>query len=74
MEKATAKPGDSFKISENWESQAKKLKAKYSSLTDADLKFVAGKENDLLNRIGVRLNKKREEVIEILNKGTSDAK
>ncbi|MFY8137616.1 MAG: hypothetical protein ACOVMR_05900 [Flavobacteriales bacterium] len=74
MEKVTVKPGDSFKISENWESQAKKLKAKYSSLTDADLKFVAGKENDLLNRIGVRLNKKREEVIEILNKGTSDAK
>ncbi len=36
----------------------KKLKAKYSSLTDADLKFVAGKENELLNRIGVRLNKK----------------
>jgi len=38
-------------------------------LTDADLKFEAGKENELLERIGKRLNKKREELINIIKKG-----
>jgi hypothetical protein len=37
-------------------------------LTDADLKFEAGKENDLLQRVQTRLNKKREEVINIIKK------
>jgi uncharacterized protein YjbJ (UPF0337 family) len=57
-----------FKISGNWEAQAKSLKAKYSQLTDADLKFENGKENELIGRVETRLNKKREEVINILKK------
>jgi len=39
------------------------LKEKYSQLTDADLKFEAGKENELLGKVETKLNKKREEVL-----------
>ena len=52
-----------------WEPQAKILKSKFSQITDVDLKFEIGKENDLLNRIGTRINKSREEVINIIKKG-----
>jgi hypothetical protein len=45
------------------------LKKKYPQLTDADLKFVVGKENDLLARVESRLKKNRQEVIDIIKKG-----
>lgn len=60
-------PG-AFKITGDWKEQAKQLKAKFAQLTDADLKFEAGKENELLKRLEQRLNKNREEVINIIKK------
>jgi hypothetical protein len=69
MENSTNKTAESFKIIGNWANQSKELKSKYAQLTDADLKFEAGKENDLLQRVETRLNKKREEVINIIKKG-----
>ena len=59
----------SFNVVGNWDEQSKKLKEEFSELTDADLKFETGKEFELLNRIGERLNKKRDAVIKILKKG-----
>lgn len=69
MENSNKKKEESFKIIGNWENQSKELKSKFSQLTDADLKFEKGKENDLLKRVETRLNKKREEVINIIKKG-----
>ncbi|TCP23617.1 hypothetical protein EV195_10887 [Tenacibaculum skagerrakense] len=69
MENSNKKTEESFKITGNWENQSKELKSKFSQLTDADLKFETGKENDLLKRVETRLNKKREEVINIIKKG-----
>ena len=69
MENSNNKTAESFKITGNWETQSKELKSKFSQLTDADLKFEQGKENDLLKRVETRLNKKREEVINIIKKG-----
>jgi hypothetical protein len=62
------KKTESFKISGNWAKQSELLKDKFSQLTDSDLKFEPGKENELLQRVETRLNKKREEVINIINK------
>ncbi len=67
METTQKKTVGSFKISGNWEGQSKKLKTKYPQLTDSDLKFEAGKENELLGRIEKKLSKNREEVIEIIS-------
>lgn len=69
MENSQNKVKAPFKITGNWAEQAKGLKGKFSKLTDADLKFETGKENDLLKRVETRLNKKRDEVIDIIKKG-----
>lgn len=61
---------ESFQI-KNWDESSKKLKAQFSQLTDADLKLETGKEDDLLNRIENRINKKRSEVIDLINKHQS---
>ncbi len=59
---------ESFKITGDWVQQSVQLKEKFNQLTDSDLKFETGKENELLKRVETRLNKKREEVINIINK------
>jgi uncharacterized protein YjbJ (UPF0337 family) len=69
MEATQSKNGEVFKISGDWSIQSKALKEKFSQLTDADLTFESGKEDELLGRVETRLNKKREEVISIIKKG-----
>lgn len=60
------KDDKSFKIPVNWSVQVKYLKEKFSTLTDYDLKLEEGKEKEMLERIGNRLRKNREEVLNIL--------
>jgi hypothetical protein len=43
QKKMTTEP---FKVTGNWSEQSKHLKEKFSQLTDADLKFVEGKEEE----------------------------
>ena len=62
------KTPEPFKMTGNWTTQCKTLKEKFAQLSDADLKYEAGKENELISRIETRLNKNREEVINILKK------
>ena len=57
-----------FKVTGDWNAQSKLIKANYASLTDNDLKFEPGKENELLTRMESRLGKKRPEVISIIRK------
>lgn len=57
-----------FEITGNWGRQSSKLKEEYKQLTDSDLQFEPGKENQLLDKIGTRLNKSRDEVIDIINR------
>lgn len=55
-----------FKTPEAWIEQSKQLKEKFSTLTDHDLKLEEGKEREMLERIGNRLRKNREEVLNII--------
>ncbi len=55
-----------FTINGDWTVQSKSLKKAHPQLTDSDLKFESGKENDLIKRVESRLNKNREQVIGIL--------
>ena len=66
--KTPLRPSVPFTIKGNWSDQAKKLQTKFPKLTDADLEYTNGKQDDLLKRIEVRLGKKRKEVVEILTK------
>ena len=63
MEPTQKKSTEAFKISGNWSAQSKQLKEKYPQLTDSDLKFEVGKEEELLTRLQTRLHKNRQEVI-----------
>jgi len=56
-------------MSGNWHTQAQLLQDKFAQLTDADLTYVEGKEEALLERIEARIHKKRTEIINILKKG-----
>ena len=67
------KNSETFKITGNWDVQSKQLQEKFSQLTDADLKFETGKENELLSRVETRLNKKRDEVINIIKKTQTES-
>jgi hypothetical protein len=69
MDPIQGKSTEAFKITGNWEAQSKQLQEKFSQLTDSDLKFEVGKENELLHRVENRLNKNRDEVINIIKKG-----
>ncbi|HEX2969120.1 MAG TPA: CsbD family protein [Bacteroidales bacterium] len=50
----------------NWDELKGKLKQKYADLTDDDLMFVEGKEDETLGRIEKKLGKSRDEVEKIL--------
>ncbi len=46
----------------NWNEVKGKLKQKYGQLTDDDLAFAEGKEDELLGRLQKRLGKSKEEL------------
>ena len=64
----TLQSDKTFKIIRDWNVQSKRLKEKFSQLTDADLKFETGNESELFTRIETRLNKRRGEVINMIIK------
>ncbi len=68
MDTTQKKVVEPFKMSGDWKVQSKALKQEFSKLTDGDLKFETGKEDDLLKRIETRLHKKREEVVNLIRK------
>jgi hypothetical protein len=56
-----------FRFPGNWDFQAKLLlKKNFAQLRLADLKLVIGRENELLDRIGIRLDKNRDQVVQLL--------
>ena len=51
----------------NWDDQKGKLKAKFSTLTDADLHFESGKKGEMLNRVQLKLGKTKTELDTIIS-------
>jgi uncharacterized protein YjbJ (UPF0337 family) len=49
-----------------WNEVKGKLKQKYGELTDDDLVFAEGKEEELLGRLQQKLGKKKEEIRHII--------
>lgn len=47
----------------NWNEVTGKLKQKYASLTDEDLKYVEGKGEELLGRLQQKLGKTKEQIL-----------
>jgi uncharacterized protein YjbJ (UPF0337 family) len=51
-----------LQIKGNWNEIKGKLKQKFADLTDDDLTFVEGKEDEMLGRLQQRLGKSEEEI------------
>lgn len=51
----------------NWNELKGKLKQKFANLTDDDLTFAEGKEEELYGRLQTRLGKTNEEVRRIIS-------
>jgi uncharacterized protein YjbJ (UPF0337 family) len=49
-------------IKGNWNELKGKLKQKFGTLTDDDLVFAEGKEDELLGRLQVKLGKSKDDV------------
>jgi uncharacterized protein YjbJ (UPF0337 family) len=60
----SAKQGgmNKLQIKGNWNEIKGKLKQKYAQLTDDDLTFAEGREEELLGRLQQRLGKSKDEV------------
>jgi len=56
------------KIKGNWNVLKGKLKQEYADLTDDDLTYVEGKEDELLGRIQKRTGKTQEELAKFIDR------
>lgn len=50
----------------NWDEQKGKLKQKFATLTDNDLLFLAGKKEEMLGKLQIKLGKSKEELHKII--------
>ncbi len=57
---------------EEWATLKLKFTRKYNHLSDADLAFEPGKEDELVNRLAKRVNRDRDYIIFTLKKGLVD--
>ena len=54
----------------NWNVVKGKLKQQYANLTDNDLAFVEGKEDELLGRLQLKLGKSKEEILDLIERNS----
>ena len=59
---------NSLKLKGNWNEVAGKLKQQFANLTDDDLLFQKGKEEELLGRLQTKVGKTKEELCKIISK------
>lgn len=51
----------------SWEEQKGKLKQQFATLTDDDLMFAEGKEEEMMGRLQVKLGKSKEELHKLIS-------
>ena len=52
---------------ESWQETKGKLKQKFAMLTDSDLLFIGGKQNEMLDKLQIKLGKTKEEILKIIS-------
>ncbi len=55
-----------------WETLKEKFRRKYNHLSDDDLAFEVGKEDELVDRLAKRVKRNRDYVLFTLQKGLAD--
>lgn len=56
-----------LQLEANWNMLKGKIKEKYGELTDDDLTYIEGKEDQMLGRLQEKLGKTKEEIREEIN-------
>lgn len=51
----------------NWNETKGKLKQKFAMLTDSDLLFAEGKQEEMLGRLQIKLGKTKEEIHKVIS-------
>ncbi len=59
---------DKLEIKGTWNEIKGKIKQQWGQLTDDDLKYEEGREDELLGKIQKRTGKTREEIVNYINK------
>jgi uncharacterized protein YjbJ (UPF0337 family) len=62
---------NSTEVKGNWNVIKGKLKQRYAELTDNDLTYVEGAEDELFGRLQVKLGKSKQEILDSLEKAKS---
>ncbi|MBG8552228.1 MULTISPECIES: YtxH domain-containing protein [Hymenobacter] len=60
-------PGSSLKLKGDWNEAKGKLRQQYAQLTDEDLEYAEGQEEDLVGRLQQKLGKGKREITKLLN-------
>ena len=50
----------------SWDDIKEKIKETHLEITDADLEYKSGMENEFLERLALKLNKRKEDVKELI--------
>ena len=58
---------DNLRIKGNWNQIKGKLKQEYADLTDDDLTYIEGKEDELLGRLQEKTGKSKDELRDRIN-------
>jgi uncharacterized protein YjbJ (UPF0337 family) len=61
--KQTIMHSKEFKLRGNWNEIKGKIKQQYADLTDDDLKYEEGKDDELLGRLQKKIGKSKDEVV-----------
>jgi uncharacterized protein YjbJ (UPF0337 family) len=59
---------DKLKFKGSWNQIKGKLKQRYSELSDDDLKYVEGKEEEFFGRLQKKLGKSKDEIRKLIKK------
>jgi uncharacterized protein YjbJ (UPF0337 family) len=59
---------NNLEIQGNWKEVAGKLKQKFANLTDDDVLFIKGKEEELFGRLQKKLGKTKEQIRSVIDK------
>ncbi|PRZ20672.1 CsbD family protein [Flavobacterium granuli] len=54
-------------LKQTWKEQKEHLKQKFASLTDTDLLFLQGKEDEMMTKLQIKLGKTKKELYKIIN-------
>jgi len=58
--------GNLTELKGNWKETKGKLKQQFAMLTDSDLLFAEGKQDELLGRLQIKLGKRKEQIQKII--------